>query len=422
MTLATRCPACGTAFRVVSDQLRVSSGWVRCGRCGSSFDALEHLFRHAAPRKPAASPTQPEDDQAPPVATPMPLEAPTAERVEPHEAPPPEQAQMPERKDAPEGEPEAAEPVPEPVPETVPEPVSEPAFAPASEPVSEPVPEPAAPNPEPAAEPAPEPLPEPVLEPAPEPAVEPVVPELPPEPGPEPKPELLPEPAVEPAHEPTLQPTPEPTREPIPEPAPEPRPQPSAASAQAVAPSSVDWVRQSSYQPRPSRPSFLRRAEAAARWSHPATRMTLGLLAAVLAALLAAQAALLWRDELALRWPATRAALETACAALQCRVEAPRRIQWLDVPASELLSEADGATYRLEVSIRNRGSMEVLAPAIELTLTGTSGQLLARRVLTLAELGHAARSIGPGQELLVRGELVTGSTTAAGYNIALFYP
>ena len=54
MTLATRCPACGTAFRVVSDQLRVSSGWVRCGRCGSSFDALEHLFRHAPARKPAS--------------------------------------------------------------------------------------------------------------------------------------------------------------------------------------------------------------------------------------------------------------------------------------------------------------------------------------------------------------------------------
>jgi len=150
--------------------------------------------------------------------------------------------------------------------------------------------------------------------------------------------------------------------------------------------------------------------------------MTLGLLAAVLAALLAAQAALLWRDEIALRWPATRPALEAACAPLQCRVDAPRRIQWLDVPASELLSMPDGATYRLEVAIRNRGSMEALAPAIELTLTNAAGQMLARRVLTLADFGHPDRSIGPGQELLVRAELVTGSVAAAGYNIALFYP
>lgn len=43
MTLATRCTACGTVFRVVEDQLRVSAGWVRCGRCQAVFNAVEHL-------------------------------------------------------------------------------------------------------------------------------------------------------------------------------------------------------------------------------------------------------------------------------------------------------------------------------------------------------------------------------------------
>jgi predicted Zn finger-like uncharacterized protein len=43
MSLATRCTACGTVFRVVQDQLRVSSGWVRCGRCGEVFNAIESL-------------------------------------------------------------------------------------------------------------------------------------------------------------------------------------------------------------------------------------------------------------------------------------------------------------------------------------------------------------------------------------------
>jgi predicted Zn finger-like uncharacterized protein len=41
--LATRCPACGTVFRVVPDQLRVSEGWVRCGRCSEVFDASRSL-------------------------------------------------------------------------------------------------------------------------------------------------------------------------------------------------------------------------------------------------------------------------------------------------------------------------------------------------------------------------------------------
>ncbi len=43
MSLATRCTACGTVFRVVQDQLRVSNGWVRCGRCSEVFDAGENL-------------------------------------------------------------------------------------------------------------------------------------------------------------------------------------------------------------------------------------------------------------------------------------------------------------------------------------------------------------------------------------------
>ena len=44
MSLATRCASCGTVFRVVQDQLKVSEGWVRCGRCDSVFNALEGLF------------------------------------------------------------------------------------------------------------------------------------------------------------------------------------------------------------------------------------------------------------------------------------------------------------------------------------------------------------------------------------------
>lgn len=44
MSLATRCTSCGTVFRVVQDQLKVSEGWVRCGRCNEVFNALQGLF------------------------------------------------------------------------------------------------------------------------------------------------------------------------------------------------------------------------------------------------------------------------------------------------------------------------------------------------------------------------------------------
>ena len=50
MSLATRCTSCGTVFRVVQDQLKVSEGWVRCGRCNEVFNALEGLFDNALPK------------------------------------------------------------------------------------------------------------------------------------------------------------------------------------------------------------------------------------------------------------------------------------------------------------------------------------------------------------------------------------
>ena len=49
MTLATRCPACDTVFRVVQDQLKVADGWVRCSRCEAVFDAREALFDPSDP-------------------------------------------------------------------------------------------------------------------------------------------------------------------------------------------------------------------------------------------------------------------------------------------------------------------------------------------------------------------------------------
>ncbi|HSV34616.1 MAG TPA: DUF3426 domain-containing protein [Ramlibacter sp.] len=48
MSLITRCPACGTMFKVVPDQLRISEGWVRCGHCADVFDASAHLQAQAA--------------------------------------------------------------------------------------------------------------------------------------------------------------------------------------------------------------------------------------------------------------------------------------------------------------------------------------------------------------------------------------
>jgi predicted Zn finger-like uncharacterized protein len=96
-SLAARCPACQTVFRVVPDQLRVSEGWVRCGRCAEVFNATLTLvdIDTGTPRRAAdvvsgpapgaglAPPSRPDADEAPAAAAPAPMPAPAAQEPAP---------------------------------------------------------------------------------------------------------------------------------------------------------------------------------------------------------------------------------------------------------------------------------------------------------------------------------------------------
>ncbi len=58
MSMATRCPACSTVFRVTPPQLQSHRGKVRCGRCAHVFDGFAALVTlpdqsPAEPRGPA---------------------------------------------------------------------------------------------------------------------------------------------------------------------------------------------------------------------------------------------------------------------------------------------------------------------------------------------------------------------------------
>jgi predicted Zn finger-like uncharacterized protein len=50
MNLVTRCPACGTAFRVQRDQLAAHFGTVRCGKCGGVFNGVAALVEEGPER------------------------------------------------------------------------------------------------------------------------------------------------------------------------------------------------------------------------------------------------------------------------------------------------------------------------------------------------------------------------------------
>jgi len=57
VSLATRCPDCGTAFRVQSVQLAAKGGKVRCGKCAAVFDGVSNLIEQADPDPAALEPS-----------------------------------------------------------------------------------------------------------------------------------------------------------------------------------------------------------------------------------------------------------------------------------------------------------------------------------------------------------------------------
>jgi predicted Zn finger-like uncharacterized protein len=71
MSLATRCPACGTTFRIEPEQLALADGWARCGRCSAVFDAAAQqrpeLVDDATPTSttPASTNAMPTSGEAP---------------------------------------------------------------------------------------------------------------------------------------------------------------------------------------------------------------------------------------------------------------------------------------------------------------------------------------------------------------------
>jgi predicted Zn finger-like uncharacterized protein len=50
LSLITRCPVCGTTFRVHSSQLAAHSGTVRCGKCGGVFNGVAALVEEGEER------------------------------------------------------------------------------------------------------------------------------------------------------------------------------------------------------------------------------------------------------------------------------------------------------------------------------------------------------------------------------------
>lgn len=147
-----------------------------------------------------------------------------------------------------------------------------------------------------------------------------------------------------------------------------------------------------------------------------------GMLAA--ACVLALQAAMHFRTEIATLHPATRAGFAAACEIVGCKLLLPRKAELTSIETSDLHPDPDG---KLELSavLKNRAPFAQEFPHLEITLTDTADRALVRRVLAPAEyLPPAAAPAGfaAGGELPVRLAIEVADIAAVGYRLYLFYP
>ena len=149
---------------------------------------------------------------------------------------------------------------------------------------------------------------------------------------------------------------------------------------------------------------------------------------------LAAQAAFSFRGDLVLLFPALKPAAAQVCAEAGCTLPLPQRAELMSIEASDLQADSSNpGVMVLSATLRNRAPFAQTPPALELTLTDTQDQPVARRVLTAADYfarstsGNSAASVADnlfpaGAEVPVKVFFDASTVKASGYRLYLFYP
>ena len=170
-------------------------------------------------------------------------------------------------------------------------------------------------------------------------------------------------------------------------------------------------------------PSFVKQAQRKAWWNKPAVRFVMGMLLIFLPLSLALQVAVQERNTLVAWKPQWRPAFESMCLLLRCELAPRRDIASVVLTGSSFHQEAQAHRYQLGLSIQNQGALAVATPAVELTLTDTQDQVLVRKVFTPQEIGApeelAARSEWNGTLPLQTQGL---NLPVSGYRVMAFYP
>jgi predicted Zn finger-like uncharacterized protein len=184
-------------------------------------------------------------------------------------------------------------------------------------------------------------------------------------------------------------------------------------------------------------PAFLKRAQAQARWRHPAVRAGLSVLLLGLMLALAGQMAHQFRDLIAAYHPPMRPHLAQWCELAGCKLQPPLRIEALQVDNLTFVrATSEGPdVYRLTVVLQNKAPIGLAWPHIDLSLTDLNGAVVLRRVFSPQDaswqdstdaqpgVGQPVPEAAPGQRsTTLQWRMTIAKLQPAGYTADIFYP
>lgn len=168
-------------------------------------------------------------------------------------------------------------------------------------------------------------------------------------------------------------------------------------------------------------PDFMRRAERRARWKSRPMRVALATALAVGLVTLALQVLHHQRDVLAATQPWLRPLLAGWCGVAGCELQAPRQVDAVTVESTALTRAIGRDGYTLAVTLQSRARHAIATPWMDLALTDSNGRLIARKALAPRDFG-AAGVLQPGRETALELALDAGTARVAGYTVEIFYP
>lgn len=133
-----------------------------------------------------------------------------------------------------------------------------------------------------------------------------------------------------------------------------------------------------------------------------------------------------FRNTLVTQYPDTRPILGAICAQFNCSLVLPKDIALLSIEASDLQRLQDGSMLVVSAIIVNRAPYVQAYSFLDLTLTDTHEQIVARRIFHPVEYLPRQidfrRGIAGNSEMTIKLYIRTADISAVGYRLNLFYP